>query len=391
MYTFPWSFLGEGVEGVLADVGDRAGCDGVAVAFNYHTAKFLHPRPHPHFHFTERVTAYFPPSESAFAGARIQPLVGELARARDVLAEVRAATYRRGMRLHAWLVCLHSTLLGDAYPDTCVRTAFGDRLPFALSPSHPDVREYLCRLVADVVASYAPERVELESIEYVPSDHGYHHELDGVRLDEFHRSLFGLDFSELACRDLASLGVDPEAGALRVRQLLDSFLRGPSRTLTLAQGLESEPQIASLFEARAQIVAGLVDEVRSAGRQAGGSAIEAMLSTWGRPVGGEFAEGHRAALLGSAADGLIAPLYFDDTAQMSEQLGRLRHDLGGLEGVTAILLMLERQDADDDFFDRAVATVAKEGVGGINFYHHALVRKETFDVVARALRRLSPR
>ncbi len=384
MYTFPWALAAEGVDRVVEDVALRGGCDGLAVAFNYHTAKFLHLRPHPHFHFTEAATAYFRPNVGRYRETPIRPVVSRLAREDDVLADARRATKERGMRLHAWVVCLHSTLLGSLHPGAVVRTVFGDPLPFALSPSHPDVRQYLRSLVADVVATYEPDRVELESVEYVPTDHGYHHELDGIRLDTFHRALLGIDFSSHGRRELEERGVDVEAAERRIRARLTAYARGTIPAVAIDRALDEEPEIQSVFDARNAIVADLVRDVRSAAQAAGSSAVDVILSPWSRPLDRVWLEGHNPALLAQVADRLVAPLYFANPQDIHEQLVALERELGGLNEVTAILLLLAEITPNEAALRAAINEVRTSGVRRVNFYNHAFVRLETLEWIRAA-------
>lgn len=384
MYGYPWSLAVEGVDRVLDDLQERAGCERLVVAFNYHTGKFLHLRPHPHFHFTEPATAYFRPTPSRYGKTPIRPVVSELARSRDVLAEARRATRKRGMQLHAWVICLHSTVLGALHPETVVRTAFDDPLPFALSPSHPHVREYLCAMMADIVARYEPDRIELESIEYVPTDHGYHHELDGVALDTFHRALLGIDFSEHARADLAARGVDVERACERVRARLADLLQGRSATVELDQALAEEPEIRSVFDARLAIIADLVREVRQAAQAVGPCGVDVILSPWSRPARLLWLEGHSPRLLAEAADRLVAPLYFADPGEIASELAALECELGGLDRVTGILLLLEPVTPNEAALRAALDKVRAAGLSRLNFYNHAFVRLETLDWIRAA-------
>ncbi len=384
VYTFPWSLAEEGVERVLDDLQEQARCNSVVVAFTYHSAKFLHPRPHPHFHFTEPATAYFRPSESRYGQTSIRPVRSELARGRDVLAEVRAATRERGMRLHAWVLCLHSSVLGSLHPNAVVRNAFGDPHPFALSPSHPDVREYLCALVADIVESYEPDRVELESVEYVPTEHGHHHELDGIALDHLHRALLGLDFSDHALTDLQTRGVDAERARERVRRRLSAFFSDSGAPVDATSVLAEEPEIAAFFRERLQIIADLAQTVREAARSAGRTGVDVILSPWSRRVSELWLEGHSPALLAQAVDRLIAPLYFPDAADVGAELDALEQELGALEQVTPILLLLEQMTPNAEQLRLAVTEVQRRGIQRLNLYNHAFVRLETLGWIRQA-------
>ena len=59
-----------------------------------------------------------------------------------------------GLAVNAWLVPLHNTRLGQAYPDITVENAFGDRYVYSLCPSSPDAREYAIALCKDVTDNY---------------------------------------------------------------------------------------------------------------------------------------------------------------------------------------------------------------------------------------------
>ena len=54
----------------------------------------------------------------------------------------RELTDVEGIAVNVWMVLLHNTLLGDAYPEAIVANAFGDRYVYSLCPSAPEARDY---------------------------------------------------------------------------------------------------------------------------------------------------------------------------------------------------------------------------------------------------------
>lgn len=381
LYLFPWNLADEGVEPVLEAVRDRAGCAAVSVAFNYHTAKFLHPRPHPHFHFAGEATAYFRAQLDRYRQTSIKPVTDPTVSKRDVLHEAREAARRVGLRYHAWIVCLHSTLLGTRHLDAVVRTAYGDPLPFALSPSHPEVREYVKQLVLDVALAYEPDALELESLEYVPVAHGYHHELDGVRLSLYDQALMGADFSPHAQEDLSDRGVDVERCMSVVRRRLDDVFSSsrpaPHR---------DEPELDQLFAARAAIVTDLVGEIVSAVTEQTEARVDVILSPWQRSPEELWLEGHNAPDLARHARRLLAPAYYAEPSAITRHLTELGKELGDLEDVTAILLAMPPSAESKQQLVDAVDAVRECGLERLSFYNYGFMRADVLDWIHDATR-----
>ncbi len=384
VYLFPWNLADEGVEPVLAAIGERAGCAGVSVAFNYHTAKFLHPRPHPHFHFAGEATAYFRPQFDRYRHTPIKPIAHPSVKERDVLGEAREAARRVGLRFHAWIVCLHSTLLGTSHPDAVVRTAYGDPLPFALSPSHPDVREYIKELALDVALGYEPDALELESLEYVPVAHGYHHELDGVRLSLFDQALLGADFSPYAQQDLSNRGVDVEHCMSVVRRRLDDVFSA-SRPMPP----HDEPELHEFFVARTAIVTDLVAEIASAVTRQTKAQVDVLLSPWQRSPEELWLEGHDPSALARHAQRLVAPAFYAEPAAITHHFTTLARELGHLEDVTAVLLAMPPFAESRQQLCDAVDAVRECGIERVSFYNYGFIRADVLDWIHDATRRNS--
>src|SRR5262249_53658733 len=244
-----------------------------------------------------------------------------------------------------------------------------------------DVQEFVCDLVRDVATAYEPDRVELESIEYVPTDHGYHHELDGVPLDEWHRLLLGLDFSPSAMRDAAQRGVDVERARIAVRELLDSFFVDPIGTSAGLTSPDRDPEIDALLAARREIIADLVGRIS----RASAVPVDVILSPWGRRVATLDLEGHDPVLLASNASRLLMPLYTSDAAEIETELVALKSQLGSLSAVTPVLYLLHQHTPSVSVLEAACEVIGQLGISRINVYNHAFIASPTFDWLGQVL------
>ena len=143
----------------------------------YHAGRFLQPRsPRRKVYFPEDGTVYFDITPSKYDSSLIKPQVSsEMARG-DALRALQEALHERGGRLSAWVVGLHNTRIGTAYPQVTVENAFGDRYVYAMCPNNPDACMYLRLLLEDMTSKYELDAVELESFNYMGYYHEFHHE-----------------------------------------------------------------------------------------------------------------------------------------------------------------------------------------------------------------------
>jgi hypothetical protein len=79
-----------------------------------------------------------------------------------------------GLRVSAWIVLTHNSRLGNTFPDVAVVNCFGDRYPYALCPSHAEVRSYAATLAAE--AAEGADEVSLEACGQLGLAHFSHHE-----------------------------------------------------------------------------------------------------------------------------------------------------------------------------------------------------------------------
>lgn len=227
MWVYPWDLLDEGIEAALDVMRDRAGVTGINVAAVYHAGKFLHVHnPKRRVVFPKSGTLYFLPSRSWYGRLRLQPPVWPEAAA-EFWPALRRATAARGMSLTAWVLCLHNSGIGTTYPDCTVENAYGDRIVTDLCPNHPDVRVYVVAVAADVAAHLEVDRLILESLEYMPFRHGYHHEVIGVPTGPTVDFLMSLCFCPHCHRAAESAEIDLAGIRGWVRRVLDTHFADP--------------------------------------------------------------------------------------------------------------------------------------------------------------------
>ena len=130
-----------------------------------------------------------------------------------MLAELVRRRDAGGLAVSCWTVCLHNTRLGMLHPQAVTRNAFGDPNYYNLCPSNPDARAYVRALVADVTATYRPDRIELESPCFMGFAHEYHHEKDGVGLTPEDDFLLSLCFCDSCLARAPRAGRRRRAGA----------------------------------------------------------------------------------------------------------------------------------------------------------------------------------
>jgi hypothetical protein len=163
MYAYPWDLADEGVSNVVERV-EAFGLNTMTIAGSYHAGKFL--RPHGssgRVYFPEDGTVYFRADPTRYGS--IKPLTSRLACERDMLREL---TDQKRVATNVWLVLLHNSRLGEMYPQSTVRNAFGDRYVYSLCPSAPEAREYALALCKDVTDNYPVSGLTLETPGFLP-------------------------------------------------------------------------------------------------------------------------------------------------------------------------------------------------------------------------------
>ncbi|WP_277213295.1 hypothetical protein [Isoptericola croceus] len=275
-----------------------AGADGVVIAAAYHSVRAATPL-HPSRAVVDAASAayYLPLDERVWAGSALRPVtdtpwVGENAFGRSARVARDA-----GLRVEAWVVLTHSTTVGRRHPRFTVVNALGERYPYALCPSAPEVRDYARRLVEGVVRAFDVDGLMIEACGPLGVAHlGHHEKTQGADWSPVAENLLSVCFCE-ACQELlAQGGVDVVRLRREVREGLVAEASGHAGAtedhLTDAVGV---------LAARAEVRRAMVADVREASASVDRVVVHGQPDPW--------ATGPFAAVLDDAAsfDGVVVP------------------------------------------------------------------------------------
>jgi len=392
VYAFVDDFVDEGVAEVTERLA-RQGFSAIALAAVYHAARDLLPH-NPRRAVAQRAEGahYFPPDTALYRG-ELRPA----AAARPLLPDVAAELGAAGLSWHAWTVYLHNGRLAADRPDLAVTNAFGDSYETDLCPSSDEVGEYTVALTADV-ARLRPALILAESLHHAGFSHGAHHERAFVQVSPTADFLLSLCFCA-ACRSRVAGGVDVDALAARVRDVVRAELRrptaaagGPDRA-ELAQRCGRE--LLDYLAVRESTTAALVARCAAAARERGvgfgfidqAGALKGYAT--GEPAG--VASGDDAWRLGvdpravaASVDAYVALAY----ARAPE---RVASDVASYaDACAATPLRCVLRHGGPDFTTPAelrqkVNAARENGAAAVDFYHYGLMPLSGLDVAAAAI------
>lgn len=261
IWTYPWDLHDIGVDKAVARITD-AGANMISLAAAYHAGRFVQPgNPRRRVYFPQDGTIYYRPDPARWTRAEIQPLMAEIvATEGDMLAEMIRRRDRGGLGVSAWTVCLHNTRLGMLHPAHVTRTAHGDPNFYALCPSSPAVRDYACRLVAEIAETFVPNRIEIESPDFMGFSHGYHHEKDGLPLTLQDTFLLGLCFCPHCLTAARAKGIPADAARHHAATLLDDAF---ARELPQPDPVPLPPDLQAYIHWRRTPVTDLIADLRA--------------------------------------------------------------------------------------------------------------------------------
>lgn len=283
-YAYPWDFAGDPA---AAGRAREVGVETVAVAANYHSTRAATPL-HPHHRLVdaEHAACYLPVRPAAWQGMRLVPRVPRWT-VPDSFTVARKALVAAGLRVAAWTVLTHNSVLGRDNPDLVRRNAFDEPYPYALCPQAPQVADYCATLVREVALLGEADGLILEAAGPLGVDHGGHHDkTEFAQWTPVQRQLLSLCFCASCRRVHRASGLDPEHLAAQVRAAI-----GPAQPPRSPEGALGVQTAAVLRECA----------------DASASALHARLVAAARTA----APGIRITLHGSAspwATGAFAPL-----------------------------------------------------------------------------------
>ncbi|MFF1695517.1 hypothetical protein ACFVXC_18070 [Streptomyces sp. NPDC058257] len=256
-FAYTWDLVGDPA---AAERIAALGVGSVVLQAAYHSARAMTPY-HP-VHRTVHAThsaVYFPLDPGGWRGTRLRPPVpGWAVDVPDRFGTAATALRGQGLRVEAWLVLTHGTVLGEQAPGLTVRNAFDERYGYALCPAQPEVAAYAAQLVGAFCERYDTAEVPalmLEACGWLGFEHGSHHEKTaGADLTRAARDLLSVCLCT-ACREgIAAAGADPADLAHAVRRTVDAELQvGARAPHTLHEALGEQAATALLRHRKAVI------------------------------------------------------------------------------------------------------------------------------------------
>lgn len=384
VWTYPWDLHDIGLEAALGRLA-AAGANMVSLATSYHAGRFLQPgNPRRRVYFPQDGTVYYRPDPTRWQGAAITPLMAGIVETEgDMLGRLIDRRDAGGPGVSCWTVCLHNTRLGMLHPGDVVRNAFGDPSFYALCPSSPAARAYVVSLCREIAEVYAPDRIELETPEFMGFSHGYHHEKDGLPLTADEDFLLGLCFCPHCTARATAAGVPVEEARGAVESILtDAFARElpesrfpdfPTRGIA---AFDAIPALAAFLRWRAEPVTSLIAEIRA--------AVPARTQLLLIGYDGADLAGIDVAACAPHLSGVLYCGYF----AAPERLGRLLAETRRAQGpdkslIAGFQLFHPNVRGPDDL--RARVAAARPHVDGWNFYNLGLVPPARLGWISRAL------
>lgn len=386
VWAYPWDLYDIGLDAALARMAE-VGATMTSLATSYHAGRFLQPgNPRRRVYFPQDGTVYYRLDPARWRGREIVPLEADIVVTEgDQLRALIDRRDRGGPGVSCWTVCLHNTRLGTFHPGHVMRTAHGDPHLYALCPSSPAAREYAAGLVAEISETYAPDRIEIETPDFMGFAHGFHHEKDGLGLRPEDEFLLGLCFCDHCRASAGAEGVPFEAARREVVALLDAAfardLPAPPRDGFPARGADAFadcPALHAYLLWRPRQVAGLLARLKTACR----APTRLLLIDWE----GSWAGGVDPGLCLPHLDGVILCAYVAPPERIGPLLGSLRARMATGQALVAGFQLFHPNLADaDDLVARVGATSGL--ADGLNFYNLGLVPPARLRWIAAALER----
>jgi hypothetical protein len=332
--------------------------------------------------FPEDGTVYFRPQGKY---GRVQPLVAQVSRQQDVLADIIADGR---FAVQGWTVLLHNTRLGYLHPDLVARTAWGDPLNYSLCPTQPEVRRYAVTMCADLCAHYQVTGLALETPGFLPFVHGYHHEFGQIPVNPWMATLLGLCFCEACVAGARKAGIDVEGLRRRVRDAVHGYMSGsatvePDMAMHwLMADLVLDPELGAFLRWRCSVVVDLVAEIRTTvDKRTKISIIHSVQ----RPSAAAWSEGSDLAGFARAC-GLLDICFYEPSAErVAADCQDCRRRAGPEVEIRGILRPGHPDTASEAQLVTAVRGLAAQGVKHFSFYNFGMLRPHNLEWVRSAM------
>lgn len=386
LWTYPWDVQDLGLQTLLDDLYHKAGGNMVSLATSYHAGRFFQPRsPDQKAYFPEDGTVYYQPDETLWDGKEMRSLVSQnLIERGDVLAQLIVQRKKDGLQVSCWTVGLHNTRLGMLHPQHVTRNAFGNANYYNLCPSSPAARDYVVTLVKDITTRYQPDRVELESINFMGFAHEHHHEKDGVGLTDEDDFLMSLCFCDHCKSRAKTAGIDIDEAQQIVKKLIAASCEREVPQKQFADfpragndAFSAYPSLYSFLNWRSEPVTSLIREIKQAADPASKIILLDLKDGW---LGGVDLENAVAA-----CDDIILCCYDMEADLIAQTLQdakkRLPDDKFLGLGISLFYSLIQAPEE----LKKRVHAGKQAGVDGINFYNFGLVPQKRLEWIGAAL------
>jgi hypothetical protein len=392
LLTFAIDLLDEGADLVVRRAAD-AGLTCVSTTAAYHAGRdLLAHNPVRAIAYQPSGAVYFQPYWAAYHDAVLRPMVAQVVGSRDVMVELAEAATRHGLATSAWMVVLHNSRLAQARPDLAPQTALGDRLLHMLCPANAAVQAYAIALACDI-ARRKPAVIHLESMTYLPFDHGGHHERVMVPLSPLERRMLGVCFCG-ACLEAADAGgVDGEGVRRTVERHLRRVLAGPASALG-----GPEPSLLGVLDdylaTRRTMISGFVEQVSRRVRYEAPdveiavidvSGYFASLDAGARSVDVAARDGFGLGRLAGIVDRVSVTAYFADIDRYRRELVDYVEVLGDASRLEVILRPGPPDCSTSSDLRLRVQVAREAGVRHLAFYNYGMMRLEALEWIRGAL------
>ena len=377
MWTYLWDLADEGYGEVLHRLKE-VGMTSISLATAYHAGKFLEPHnPKRRVVFTEDGTVYFSPNRKRYG--LIQPRVNSLVHDGHGLARTKKEAEKLGLKTRSWVVCCHNTPLGTQFPQIACEDAFGDKLLHNLCPSNDEVRKYLRALVADI-ASYQVDTIELEALQFQGYTHGFHHEREGIELNQASRFLLGLCFCISCMGKAKSAGIDLTALRSFTGKTLESVFVDPVRAGEQYPDITHFPQdlVEPFLEWRKTVVASLLETLADV---AGSVTLRQLMNV--DPIARKLVSVDPTAAA-KITGGVLALAYVRDGESLRQPLGALQDLIGKAEIRAGLQVGLPESGGKKEFQGR-MSVLREMGIENFNFYNYGFIPYQNMQWVKEAL------
>ena len=390
VWIYPWDLIDEGIETVLSRLQEY-NINGVNVAVNYHTGRFFLPHnPKRKLYYPEPGALYFNPDPVWYEKAKIKPPVSKFA-SKDFLKKLREQTAKRNMKLTAWSLGLHNSYVGFNYPEMAVENVFGDLDKTSLCPANEDVRKLFIDMYTDLAQNYDFDNILIESLEFMPFRHGYHHEVFGIPISATEAFFMSLSFSPELCNKANDVNIDISS----VKSYLKKWLEeGFSNPFDVKQELSWDEihglvggQMKAYLKFREELVSSLLKEVSEAIKSNGSAKLSVL--DFGplyplEPCDLTWQSGANLRNISDCASEIHPTFYFSDPEVFRQKVDKYVDILNKLpkkiDMVPALRAILPQVGTLEDLSFQV--NYLKPYSKGLTFYNYGFMAYETLEWIA---------